>query len=343
MRRMSHAVPLALLVTLLTSAIPAWAADNSDDPKIGAWITQIEKLSEKGDFRQVQHERQELADYALRVGRYETAARQYELLLAARPRKADRVRLSIRLGDARMALEDYVRAIAAYDDALHDSAKDWNANISRARAFSAAELNQRAIESYQKCIHLRPREAAPYEEIAMVYERQGFLNKAISFYEQALARDTKPSLYLHMADCYAHQKNTAKAIEILVRAKARLPGADYDVRLGEIYMQLGDSLRATQAWEDALRADDKRDDVRLELTLLYDQAGRRVEADRLFKHLLSAYPQSALVHYIKAMSLFERGDRESARQEAGKVQLLSPTELVSHFNDLLLLKIRNPS
>ena len=92
-----------------------------------------------------------------------------------------------------------------------------------------------------------------------------------------------------------------------------------------------------------MKGDPKRDDVRLKLTLVYDQLHRRAEADRLFRVLLASYPQSPLVHYFKALVLWERGERTASRAEALVVQRLSPTEGVAHFNDLLISQLRNPS
>src|SRR5262249_26090503 len=152
--------------------------------KITHWLSDIDHASEKGDFEAVQIIRMRLADYAAVVGRNDLAARQYELILAARPGRADRVRYGKSLGKTRMAMQDYGRAIAAFDDALHDSPKDWEANLERAHAFAAADLNQRAIESYERCIHLKPSDAAPYDGLARVYEKQGFLGKAITFYKK---------------------------------------------------------------------------------------------------------------------------------------------------------------
>ena len=146
-----------------------------------------------------------------------------------------------------------------------------------------------------------------------------------------------------MADCYVHLKDIGQAMDVLNQAKARLPRADYDVRLGEIYQSLGDMPHAATAWEEALKADPKRDDVRLKLTLIYDQLKRRRDTDRLFRELLAAYPQSPLVHYFKALVLCERGERSASREEALLVQSLSPTEGVSHFTELLLAQLRKPS
>jgi tetratricopeptide (TPR) repeat protein len=333
-----------VLASLLLAAPVVAAGDPAaEDPKISGWQVAINRSSEKGDFDAVQAARTKLADYAAAGGRYDMAARQYELLLAARPGRKARVRLFTQLGRMRMALGDYSHAISAFDDALHDGPKDWDANLERARAFAVTDLNRRAIESYMVCIRLRPGEAAPYEELAQVYEKQGFLGKALVYYQQALAREPKPETYLHMADCYVHAKNITQAVELLSRAKARLPLADYDVRLGDIYQSLGDLSRTGAAWEEALKADPKRDDVRLKLTLIYDQLHRRSETDRLFKELLTSYPQSPLVHYFRALVLWERGEKTASRDEAIVVEGLSPTELVAHYNELLLSQLRKPS
>jgi tetratricopeptide (TPR) repeat protein len=242
-----------------------------------------------------------------------------------------------------MRLQDYSRAIASFDDALHDSPNDWEANLARARAFTAIDLNQRAIESYLRCIRLKPGEERPYEELGQVYERQGFLGKALLRYQQALAREPKSEVYLHMADCYVHLNNMTQAIQVLEQAKSQIPSADYDVRLGEIYQSLGDAVHSGAAWEAALKADPRRDDVRLKLTLIYDQLHREADTDRLFKQLLSSYPESPLVHYFRALVFLERGQKEAAREEALLVEHLSPTEAVAHYTDLLLSQLRKPS
>jgi tetratricopeptide (TPR) repeat protein len=333
---------LTMLVLLFSASV--WAAGQTPaDPKIEDWLKKIDHYSEKGDLGTVQELRAKLADYAAAAGRYDLAEGQYELLLATRPGRSDRVRFFTQLGKMRMALKDYSRAIASFDDALHDSPKDWEANLARARAFSAIDLNQRAIESYLRCIRLRPSEEEPYEELGHVYEHQGFLGKALSEYQQALAREPKSDIYLHMADCYAHLNNITQAIQVLEQAKAQIPSADYDVRLGEIYQSLGDAAHAGVAWEAALKADPRRDDVRLKLTLIYDQLHRQADTDRLFKELLTSYPQSPLVHYFRALVYLERGEDSAARAEAELVEQLSPTEAVAHYTDLLLSQIRKPS
>ena len=98
--------------------------------------------------------------------------------------------------------------------------------------------------------------------------------------------------------------------------------------------------RTSAAWEEALKADPRRDDVRLKLTLVYDHLKRHAEADALFRDLIASYPESPVVHYLKALVLFDRGEWRAARAEASRVQQLEPTELVAHFNELLMAELR---
>jgi tetratricopeptide (TPR) repeat protein len=259
--------------------------------------------------------------------------------LAARPGRQDRVLFFTQLGKMYVALADYSRAIRAFDDALHDKSKDWEANLERARAFSAIEMNRRAVESYERCIKLRPNAAAPLEELAAVFQRQGFLDKALLYYGKALKIEPKPETVLRIADCHVYAKRIDKATETLEQAKVKLPRAEYDVRLGDIYRQQGSLSKARTAWEEALRANPKLDDVKLKLALIYDQLHRRGDTDRLFQQLLSGYPESPLVHYFRALVLYERGEITASKQEAMVVKRLGPTEIVSHYTDLLLAQM----
>lgn len=300
----------------------------------------IEVASLQGDYTQVQSLRLELAHHWAAAGHYGEAARQYELLLAARPPRKKRIALFVQLGHMRVAMQDYGKALDAYGDALHDDRSSWEANMAMARAYAHVDLNSRAVEAYQRCIRLRPPSYEPYQEMAEIYQRMGHLNKAISFYEKALRRSSRPEAYLGMADCYVRQDNIPKATEILQRAKTLLPRVDYDVRLGDIYEKKGDLLQAAKAWEEALKSDARRDDIRLHLAVVYNRLNRRSDSDRLFKVLLNAYPSSPLVHFLRAWVLYDRGEFPASRHEALTVQHWAPTELVRYYNERLLEELR---
>jgi tetratricopeptide (TPR) repeat protein len=303
----------------------------------------IDVASERGNYSQLQSLRLELAQHYAAIGSFALAARQYELLLASRPGRHERVDFSIELGKMRDADHDYDRAIAALQDAVHDDEKSWDANFNLARAYDHAELNSKAVEIYKTCIALKPERYEAYSGIAHVYQQLGFLSRAVAYYQKALARESRPELYLALADAYARQGDVARARDILQQAKTLLPRADYDVRLGEIFRRSDDLKRACAAWEEALKVDPRRGDVKLDLALAYERLKRSAESDRLFRQLLAAYPRSALVHFSRAWSLYSRGDPYGARVEAQIVERLAPTAVVQHYNEQLLAELRKRS
>src|SRR5690242_15964472 len=103
-RRYAWIALLAAWTVMFLGARGAFA-DPQEDQTVNRWLSEIDRSSEKGDFEAVQVVRARLADYAAAIGRYDLAARHYELLLAARPGRAERVRIFIRLGNVRMALQ----------------------------------------------------------------------------------------------------------------------------------------------------------------------------------------------------------------------------------------------
>lgn len=330
---------ILLLTGLLGSFISSGLLADIQDPKAIRLEAQIEKASEQGSFSLVQDLRLRLAKILETAGRYADAAAQYELLLASRPPKRERVKYFIQLGKMRDAAQDYGAAIGSFQDALHDEPESWDANLALARSYGKIELNSRAVEVYMRCIALRPRSVEGYQEIAGIYQRMGYLNKAIAYYQKAIKINPQVESYLGMADCYVRQDDIGHATGILQMAKAALPRADYDVRLGDIYEKQGDWAKAAASWEEALKMDSHMDDLRLKLAMVYGKLHRKSDADRLFRQLMAAYPDSPLVHFLRAWMLFDRGDREGSRNEALQVERLAPTELVRHYNERLLLQL----
>src|SRR6266478_7257550 len=97
-------IPAFAGMTLVTPV--RLGAETPEDQKITHWLADIDHSSEKGDFNVVQDLRGKLADFAASTGRFDLAARQYELLLASRPGRAERVKIFTKLGYMRMALRN---------------------------------------------------------------------------------------------------------------------------------------------------------------------------------------------------------------------------------------------
>lgn len=327
--------PLFVIVASVALIRSGWAAETIQQ-RLDRLQRGIDVASELGRIDRAKSLREELAEEARRAGNFVVAARQYELLLASRPGKRDRIRLFVELGRMRRALQDYTAAIRAYQDALHDDSKSWDANLELAQTYALADLNVLALELYKKCAKINREAPEAYQGMAQVYQKQGYLTKAIAEYKKALKVQESPDIYLAMADCYVRMDDLPKAAEILQEGKTLLPGADYDARLGDIFQRRGDLALASSAWEAALKADGKRDDLRLKLAMVYERLGRVADTDKMLRTLEAGYPQSPLVHFLRGWIHYERGDHAAARREALTVEKLGPTELVKHYNDRLL-------
>ena len=254
------------------------AADSPEDQKIARWLSDIDHaIRKRGLQRHAGFAYGSIWPIMRRaIGQYDLAASgNMSLLLAGRPRPGRaRQIFHTKLGNMRMALGRIMSARSrAYDDALHDSPKDWDANLARARAFVAADIDQRAIESYERCIKLRPSGRGAIRRSWPVFMKmQGFLGKALAFVlrdrQRSPASDPKPvQIYLHMADCYVHAKKyRAMAVSASVRKrKARAPASGLRCAPGRDLSEFwGYAQRRRSRGKKRLkRGISKRDDVRL--------------------------------------------------------------------------------
>src|SRR5688572_25872895 len=132
---------LVAVVFLIAAAIAARAAAPSPAAvMINDLENQINRQSLKGQWSEVRELRLRLADLCAHNGFYTQAARQYEVLLASRPRRRERVRLNILLGKVRDAVQDYGGSLKAYGEALHDDPKAYEARLLAGRAFAKVDL-----------------------------------------------------------------------------------------------------------------------------------------------------------------------------------------------------------
>jgi len=296
----------------------------------------INRASEQGHVDEVRALRLELARQATLTGYYFDAARQYELLLATRPGKKERVRLFTELGRLRQSTGDYKGAISAYEDARHDDSRAWQANLQLAEVYAKVGMYQQSEQVYLHCLALRPNDVGARDGLGHLYTERGFLKQAIDIYTETLKHRPTAKTYTGLSECYWRRNNFSSAIETLEKAKASgIPG-DYDTALGFVYRRQGNFSQAAAAWEKVLWAHPDRVDIKLNLVWVYEPLGRTKDSERLLKELLAAYPQSPLLHFTQAWISARHGNITAARREAAHVDELSPTDLVKHYNERLI-------
>jgi len=295
----------------------------------------IDYASERGRIEEARVLRRDLAQQAIRAGYFLEASRQYELLLASRPAKKERVRLFTELGRLREAISDWSGAIHAYADARHDDPQAWDATLAQARVFVRLDMYRQAEENYEVCLKLRPDSVEAMDELGGVYRERGFLPKAIAMYEKAIALKPGPNSYVGLAECYRRRHDWGRALEIIQQGEQKAPSSIYDVARGGIYRRMGQPVKAIASWETALEADPTRDDLRLSLIFLKEQTGQRAAADALLASMVKTYPRSPLVQWTRAWVMKRRGDRTNMLKATSVVDELSPTDLVKHYNERL--------
>jgi tetratricopeptide (TPR) repeat protein len=326
-------------MVLLMCSLSVQAAIVPFDTTERQLLSAIDRASENGHEAEVRALRLELARQATLNGYYFDAARQYELLLAARPAKKERVRLFTELGRLRESTGDYVGAIAAYEDARHDAPQTWEANLRLAEVYRHEGLYQQSEQVYLKCLLLRPNDLEARDGLGDLYRERGFLKQAIAVYSETLKRRPTAASFTGLSECYWRRNDFTNAIETLENGRrSKVPG-DYDTPLGFVYRRQGKFPQAVAIWELALAAHPERSDLKMNLIWVYIPLGRLKDAERLVNELIDAYPKSPLVHYTLAWLKLRQGSLPTARRESARVTELSPTDLVKHYNERLELTI----
>lgn len=322
----------ALLALCVVGASAAPAAFDATERQLRS---AIDKASEKGRLDEVRALRLELAREATQNGYYFDAERQYELLLAARPGKKARVNLFTELGRLRESTGDDPSAVSAFEDARHDDPRAWTATLHLAQADTRLGLYKDAEAMYLKCLELRPGDLEARDGLGDMYRARGFLEQAMAIYQETIKRRPTAASFSGLADCYIRRNDIARAIATLQKAKASGVPGDYDTPLGFAYRRAGNFAQAAAVWEKVLADHPDRSDLKLNLVWAYIPLGRLRAADRLIEGLLTAYPRSPLVHFTAAWLKLRQGDVAAARRESARVDDLSPTDLVKHYNERL--------
>lgn len=119
------------------------------------------------------------------------------------------------LGDIYKRKEEYEQAFYYYDKQLEVNPESiWY--LHRGLLYSELNFYNEAREDYEKAIELDPKDPNAYNNLGLVYEREGNNKLALEYYKMAIERmeeDPKSLYYRNISNLYSRLKEYEKAIE----------------------------------------------------------------------------------------------------------------------------------
>jgi tetratricopeptide (TPR) repeat protein len=215
----------------------------------------------------------------------------------------------------------YRYELANFQAAL--AGQSWNTNIAKSR-----ELLQSAADNYKEILKTTANSAEVWLRLGVMQRQMGQFDTALASFEQAGNADPKNvSAFLNQAlicDALGKKKEAADSYN-----KVLAIDPDNALALNNLAMATADSgsnLDQAMTWAERAkkRAPDNAD-ISDTLGYVYFRKNLNGEALRIFRQISQDHPQNATFHLHLAMALLKQGDKQAARDEAGKAMQLAPT------------------
>lgn len=239
------------------------------------------------------------------------------------------------LASAYQGLKLYEKSIDAYQFAIVIDEKFDYAYRNMGDAFIRLRRYKEAIETLEKVLTLTRPEEVIYEAIGYCYHRMGKYAQARFNYRKASHMNPDDSkLYYKIALTYINENqwNSAlKPLEQAMRIHRYLP--EYNLALGECYMNLGKYREAIQHFSIVVRSKPKNVSGWESLVRCLYKAGYTEEAARQCKAALLATNHKPIFYYLYSAILFAAAKQKEAllQLEEG---LANAPKLVKKFIEL---------
>ena len=197
------------------------------------------------------------------TGQVDNARRAFLKAIHLAPDNAELYRY---LGAALEVQGDSSGARSAYRKAIALDPNDAEAFSSLGElAYLQGDLKT-AVEAWSGGLKADNTRASFYINLGAAYYRKGELGQAVEVWESGCrAIPGNPDIPYNLAVLYRNQNQLDRAADVLHQALERTPAPDLYASLGEIYAIRGETTRAVDAYEAALRVDPAREDLRARL------------------------------------------------------------------------------
>jgi tetratricopeptide (TPR) repeat protein len=239
------------------------------------------------------------------------------------------------LGAAYQGIKLHEKAIDAYNYAVAINEKFDYAYRNMGDAYIRLRKYKDAVESLEKVLELARPESVIYEAIGHCFDKLGNYPQARFNYKKASHLNAEDSqMYYKIACTYMSEAAWQSAIkQLLIATRIHKMQAEYNLALGQCYMQLNNIDEAITYFGNVVRVRPKNINGWLELLKCLYVAGMFEEGKEYADFALEQTDQKPIFLFYKSMFLFANGKMKEAMIQLENGMAANP-KMVKKFIEL---------
>jgi len=263
-------------------------------------------------------------------GNYLQALSEYDILLDNyKWHKKDLLQIYIQKGNCAYKLEQYDKAIAAYQNAITLSKKNPDIYLNLGSIFEKIDLVNESIKSYTEVINFKQKFFSKlidklirkklYEQkqkslienkfnaffgLGRIHQKLGLNSKAIQYYSQALKIKESAAVYRNISECYELLHDWDSAISMLTKAIAIDNKIDDYIKLSNLFYLETKYEKSIELLSEVLKQDPNNKLALIDLAIVYFKIGQYNKLYELLDTLKEKFPNDALICFLKSIVLY---------------------------------------
>lgn len=255
---------------------------------------------------------QKLATLLLNMGKKEQAIVQLEQMIAAEP---DNIEYRILLGNAYEYIDRRDRARKVYEKILEMAPEDEQTLMLLGALYAREREYTKAKEILERLVKVDAKSYVGHSYLAKLYRELRFYDQALASYEKALSLNWSTMLALETADLYEYRHRYEDAIGIYRRLlEENENNAKIRGRLVQLYLEIDDVGRALAELEELRNYSEDTTLIDMAIGRLYLDEKMYGKAIGLFENMLEEDPDQEMARSLLALSYYEAGEIDRAKQ-----------------------------
>jgi tetratricopeptide (TPR) repeat protein len=289
--------------------------------------------SAEGPSRKERHRWGMLAQEAQQAKNYSSALEFYEK--ATQPGAADKdlLRWWPQMGRCYEALENYQKALTAYQSVSDRRPKNVDAMLDLARVYAWVDLNDQAIGLYKKVLSRDKHRADVVFALGALYFKAGQLDSARAEIEKYLNREPRDlgaqKLMAQILESLGEIEPAAHLWETVLAIEPSGPGFFH---MGQLWSRANESDLAARAFEKAEKLNFDSSAFNVERGLLAWRQSLPEQAAQFWRKALDEQNDLSTAQFLLALNDYQKGNKSSALEQMG-ILASGPAGLVKDLSE----------